>query len=89
MKDFTDITKKVILRGSRHVVLLGDPAQLSAVSKKDIFGTYLCMTFNMLLLREVVRANDPNRQCLLDKVRLGIHDAEVHKILQSRWEQED
>ena len=75
--------------GSRHVILLGDPAQLPAVSNKDIFGTDLWMTFNMLLLREVVRAKDPDLQCLLDKVRLDIHDAEVHKILHSKWEQED
>lgn len=29
------------LWGGRHVILLGDPAQLPAVSRKDIFGTTL------------------------------------------------
>ena len=77
--------------GSRYVILilLGDPAQLAAVSSKDIFGSDLWMTFNMLLLREVVRTKDPDKQCLFDEVTLGIYDAEVYKILHSKWEQED
>ena len=36
--------------GGRHVILLGDPAQLPAVSSRDIFGTDLWKTFSVLLL---------------------------------------
>ena len=71
------------------MILLGDPAQLPAVSNTDIFGPVLWRTFNIVLLREVVRAKDPQLQCLLDKVRMGIHDEEVATILASRWQQED
>lgn len=35
--------------GGRHVILLGDPAQLPSVSRKDIFGTQLWRTFTVLL----------------------------------------
>ena len=41
--------------GGRSVILLGDPAQLPAISR-DIFGTELWRTFAVLLLREVKRA---------------------------------
>ena len=74
--------------GSRHVILLGDPAQLPAVSSRDIFGTDLWRTFDILLLREVVRAKDPQLQSLLEKIRVGVID-EVESILQSRCQQED
>ena len=39
--------------GGRHVILLGDPAQLPAVSGVDIFGTYLWHRFTVLLLQEI------------------------------------
>ena len=71
------------------MILLGDPAQLPAVSNRNIFGTDLWRTFNIFSLREVVRAKDPQLQCLLDKVRMCIHDEEVATILASRWQQED
>ena len=64
--------------GGRHVILLGDPAQLPAVSSRDIFGTDLWKTFSVLLLREV------KLQSLLEKVRVGVYDDEVEHILCSR-----
>ena len=75
--------------GGRSVILLGDPAQLPAVSSCDIFGTHLWRTFSVLLLREVKRARDPQLQSLLQKVRIGVHDEEVEQILRSRCETED
>ena len=75
--------------GGRHVILLGDPAQLPAVSSRDIFGTDLWKTFSILLLREVKRAKDPQLQSLLEKVRVGVYDEEVEHILCSRCEKED
>ena len=42
--------------GGRHVLLLGDPVQLPAVSHMDIFRTTLWRQFSVLLLREVKRA---------------------------------
>ena len=41
--------------GGRHVILLGDPAQLPAVSRSDIFATQLWRTFSVMLLRETKR----------------------------------
>ena len=37
--------------GGRHVILLGDPAQLPAISCRDIFGTRLWQKFAILVLR--------------------------------------
>ena len=37
--------------GSRHVIMLGDPAQLPAVGRSDLFGTKLWRTFSILVLR--------------------------------------
>ena len=56
------VCKKPLLKppmGGRHVLLLGDPTQLPAVSRMDIFGTTLWRQFSVLLLREVKRAEDP------------------------------
>ena len=77
------------LLGGRHVILLGDPAQLPAVSNRDIFGTDLWRTFDVLLLREVKRAKDPQLQSLLEKVRIGVHNKEVERILRSSCKSED
>ena len=44
--------------GGRHVIMLGDPAQLPAVSRSDIFGTQLWCTFTVLVLREIKRCQD-------------------------------
>ena len=56
--------------GGRHVFLLGDPAQLPAVSCMDIFGTTLWRQFSVLLLREVKLAVDPVLASTLAKVRM-------------------
>ena len=70
--------------GGRHVILLGDPAQLPAVSRRDIFGTCLWQNFTVLLLREIKRASDPLLSSILGKIRLGIWDKEVVDVLQTR-----
>ncbi len=65
----------------RHVILLGDPAQLPAVSRKDVFGTTLWIQFSVLLLREVKQALDPTLASLLAKVRLGSYDQQLDSML--------
>ena len=75
--------------GGRHVLLLGDPAQLSAVSGVDIFGTYLWHNFTVLLLREIKRASDPVLSSILTKIREGICDSDVTKVLLSRLRKRD
>ena len=75
--------------GGRHVILFGDPAQLPALSSRDIFGTDLWKTFSVLLLSEMKRAKDPQLQSLLEKVRVGVYDEDVEHILCSRYEKED
>ena len=45
--------------GGRHVILLGDPAQLPAVGQRDIYGTTLWAKFSVLVLREVKLASWP------------------------------
>ena len=72
--------------GGRHMILLGDPTQLPAVSNWDIFGTNLWRTFSILLLREVKHAKNPQFQALLEKIKLGEHDEEVDSILYSHCE---
>ena len=75
--------------GGRHVILLGDPAQLPAVSRRDIFGTSLWQKFAILLLREIKRATDPQLNSVLSKVRLGVCDKEVLDVLQTRLQSRD
>ena len=75
--------------GGRHVILLGDPAQLPAVSGKDIFGTYLWHKFTILMLREIKRATDPTLSLVLTKIHEGICDSEVSKALKSRLQKPD
>ena len=70
--------------GGRHVILLGDPAQLPAIGHRDIFGTKLWRTFSILILREVKRATDPILSSILLKVRMGVCDTEVMQVLKSR-----
>ena len=69
--------------GGRHVILLGDPAQLPAVSRRDIFGTRLWQNFTIIVLREVKRATDPQLTSILSKIRLGICEKEVLDVLQT------
>ena len=76
-------------RGGRHMLLLGDPAQLPAVSGVDIFGTYLWHKFTVLLLREIKRATDPALNAVLTKIREGICDNHVSQVLQTRLHKQD
>ena len=71
--------------GGRHVLLFGDPAQLPPVSNTDIFNTKAWLNgFNVLQLKEVVRAKDPALNSALLKIRKGIVDEEVTSLLTSR-----
>ena len=69
--------------GGRHVVMLGDPAQLPAVGRSDLFGTHLWRTFSILILREIKRSQDPVLTSILTKVRMGVCDQEVTDVLRS------
>ena len=75
--------------GGRHVLLLGDPAQLPAVSRMDIFGTTLWRQFSVLLLCEVKHAEDPVIASTLAKVRMRTCDEEMNSTLLSRVSKED
>ena len=74
--------------GECHVLLLGDPAQLPAVSRRDIFGTNLSRHFTVLLLREIKRAKDPVLASVLSMIRLGECGAEVDETLCKRLTEE-
>ena len=52
--------------GGRHVLLLGDPAQLPAVSRTDIFGTTLWRQFSVLLplLTSPMRGQGSSNHCV-------------------------
>ena len=62
------------------MILLGDPAQLPAVSGADIFGTDLWHHFSILLLREIKRTSHPTLSSALIKIR---------EILMSRLRRKD
>ena len=68
--------------GGRHVIMLGDPAQLPAVGRSDLFGTKLWRTFSVLVLREIKRSQDPVLTSVLAKVRMGVCDKEVTDVLE-------
>ena len=69
--------------GGRHVVMLGDPAQLPAVGRSDLFGTHLWRKFSILVLREIKRSQDPVLTSVLTKVRMGVCDQEVTDVLRN------
>ena len=68
-------------RGGRHVIMLGDPAQLPAVGRSDLFGTQLWRTFSVLVLGEVKRSQDPVLTSVSTKVRMGVYDNKVTDVL--------
>ena len=70
--------------GGRHVILLGDPAQLPAVNGTDIYGNNLWHNFTILHLREIKRATDPTLASILAKVCEGVCDSHVSEVLKSR-----
>ena len=67
--------------GGRHVIMLGDPAQLPSPGRRDIFGTHLWRTFTISVLREIKRCHDPVLGNVLAKVRMGNSDEEVVDVL--------
>ena len=66
--------------GSRHVIMLGDMAQLPAVGRRDLFGTNLWRTFSVMVLSEVKRRQDPVMSSVLSKIRMGVRDSEVNSV---------
>ena len=70
--------------GGRHVILLGDPAQLPAVSRSDIFSTQLWRSFSILMLRESKMCTDSDLSRILAKIRLGECDQDVIDTLSKR-----
>ena len=69
--------------GGKHIILMGDPAQLPAIDK-DIYDSWLWQNFDILMLKEAKRQADAAFSSMLNKVRLGIVDEEVRKVLSSR-----
>ena len=63
------------------MIMLGDPAQLPAVGRSDLFGMQLWCTFLVLVLREIKRSQDPRLTSVLTKVRIGVCDKEVTDVL--------
>ena len=61
--------------------MLGDPAQLPAVGKSDLFGTQLWQTLSILVLRGIKRSQDPVLTSVLTNVRMGVCDKEVIDVL--------
>ena len=58
--------------GCRHVIMLGDLAQLPAVGRSDLFGTELLRTFSVLDLREIKRSQDPVLTSVFTRIRMGV-----------------
>ncbi len=75
--------------GGRDALLFGDPAQLPAISRMDVFGTTLWRQFTILLLWEVKRASVPALASLLAKVRFGICDQQLDSTLHSHVSEEN
>ena len=83
-RKFTEKSVSNICWGGRHIIMQGDPAQLPAVGRADIFSTHLWQTFYILVLRENKRSKDDILTSVLSKIRLGECDQEVADILKSR-----
>ena len=69
--------------GGKHIILLGDPAQLPTVGM-TFFRTALWMRFKVLLLKDVVRQADPAFIKLLASLRNGEPTEHAINMLQSR-----
>ena len=69
--------------GGKHIILLGDPAQLPAINN-DIYGTFTWKKFDIILLAEVMRQRNSDFLAILQKVRLGECDEHVMKVLNER-----
>ncbi len=67
----------------KHVILMGDPAQLPAISG-HIFNTELWKRFEIVMLRNVTRQDDKTFQDLLSKIRVGTVTSEIDATLKSR-----
>ncbi len=78
-------TKNLQLKpfGGKNIVLLGDPLQLPAIHS-SVYSNPMFTTFNFYILKEVQRQDNPTFQNILSKVRVGMCDDQVHKILKSR-----
>ena len=66
--------------GGRHIIMLGDPAQVPSPGRMGIFGTHLWRIFTILVLREIKRCCDPVLGNVLSKVRMCVYDEEVNVL---------
>lgn len=69
--------------GGKHIILMGDPAQLPAI-EQDIFDTHLWRRFDIVMLKDVKRQEDVAFQSILSTVRMGETTDDVNSILKSR-----
>ena len=84
LKDMTQNKKeKMMPFGGKHVIMMGDPAQLPAIGT-DIFGSSLWRRFNIVMLKEVKRQDNLHFQSLLSAVRMGLLTEEGNQILRQR-----
>ena len=70
--------------GGKHIILMGDPAQLPAI-EHDIFDTYLWRDkFSIVMLKDIKRQNDQTFQQMLSTIRLGKTNDDIDSILRSK-----
>jgi hypothetical protein len=69
--------------GGKHIILVGDPAQLPAIDE-DIFTSPLFQQFDILLLKTVKRQDDEVFLKVLDNVRQGFLTKSDSDVLKER-----
>ncbi|XP_065058005.1 uncharacterized protein LOC135685854 isoform X1 [Rhopilema esculentum] len=69
--------------GGKHIILMGDPAQLPAI-ERDIFDSFLWRKFSIVMLKDIKRQDDETFQHMLSTIRLGKTNSEIDHILRSK-----
>ena len=69
--------------GGKHIILMGDPAQLPAI-ELDIFDTFLWKKFEIIVVNDVKRQDDKAFQTLLTTVRMGNTTLDINSTLASK-----
>ncbi len=69
--------------GGKSVILIGDPAQLPAIGV-SLFESDNWKCFSVHFLRQVMRQSNGEFIEVLNKVRVGIVDQQVDRLLKSR-----
>ncbi|XP_065054148.1 uncharacterized protein LOC135682959 isoform X4 [Rhopilema esculentum] len=57
--------------GGKHIILMGDPAQLPAI-ERDIFDSFLWRKFSIVMLKDIKRQDDETFQHMLSTIRLAV-----------------